>query len=80
MMFWYGHGMNGWDYAFTFLAWALVITGLIVLVRYLASAQRTPNDTTPQQFLAERFARGEIDEQEYRTRLAALRGNPTTRV
>jgi putative membrane protein len=80
MMFWYDHGMNGWGYAFTFLVTVLVIAGVIVLVRYLVRDQRTPNDTTPQQILAERFARGEIDEQEYRTRLATLRGNPTTRV
>jgi putative membrane protein len=80
MMFWYDHGMNGWGYAFTFVFWALVIAAVIVLVRYLVGAQRTSNDRTPQQILAERFARGEIDEQEYRARLATLRDNPTTRV
>lgn len=31
--------------------------------------------TTPDQILAERFARGEIDEGEYRARLAVLRGS-----
>jgi len=31
--------------------------------------------STPEQVLAERFARGEIDEGEYRQRLATLRGH-----
>ena len=36
---------------------------------------RTPaSPGTPEQLLAERFARGEIDEEEYRHRLAVLRG------
>lgn len=33
-----------------------------------------PGMQHPEQILAERFARGEIDEQEYRSRLATLRG------
>ncbi|MFJ9695945.1 SHOCT domain-containing protein [Kitasatospora sp. NPDC101183] len=32
-----------------------------------------PHGPTPEQLLAERFARGEIDEEEYRRRLATLR-------
>ncbi|HYQ63962.1 SHOCT domain-containing protein [Actinophytocola sp.] len=79
MMSWYDHGMNGWGYAFTFLVTALVVAGVVLLVRHLVGDQRTPSDTRPQQILAERFARGEIDEQEYRTRLTTLRGNPPTR-
>jgi hypothetical protein len=35
----------------------------------------TPAATPPERLLAERFARGEIDEEEYRRRLAVLRGN-----
>ncbi|MFI0716705.1 SHOCT domain-containing protein [Streptomyces inhibens] len=31
---------------------------------------------TPEQILAERYARGEIDEEEYQRRLATLRGSP----
>ncbi len=33
-----------------------------------------PAAATPEQILAERFARGEIDEQEFRQRMAVLRG------
>ena len=83
MMFWYGTGVNGWGYALMsigmVLFWGLVIVGIIALVRYLArSGQHTTPPpqvrATPEQVLAERFARGEIDEQEYRQRLDTLSG------
>jgi putative membrane protein len=75
MMFWYG--MNGWGYALTTISmallWALVILGVVALVRYLARDQQTTTRPTPQQLLADRFARGEIDEHEYHRRLDVLR-------
>ena len=85
MMFWYGNGMGGWGYALMpvsmVLFWGLVILGVIALIRYFARTPQRPDGTraahpTAEQVLAERFARGEIDEQEYHSRLAALRGNP----
>ncbi|MFL6126740.1 SHOCT domain-containing protein [Actinophytocola sp.] len=80
MMFWYGHGMSGWGYVFmataTIVFWGLVIAAVVVLARYLTRAPRTSADTGPERILAERFARGEIDEQEYRSRLTTLRGGP----
>ncbi len=78
MMWWYGYGMSGWGYALMtvsmVLFWALVIFGVIALVRYLGRSDR-PATTLPtaEQVLAERFARGAIDEQEYHQRLDALR-------
>jgi putative membrane protein len=87
MMFWYGNGMSGWGYALMtvsmVLFWGLVILGVVVLVRYLsrsahgasAVGARRPK---PEEVLAERFARGEIDEQEYRSRLNALGGSPAS--
>jgi putative membrane protein len=84
MMFWYDHGMSGWGYglmtAGTILFWALLIVGVILLVRYVTREQRTPRASTPEQILAERYARGEIDETEYRDRLATLRGDNRTQV
>ena len=75
-MWWYGNGMGGWSVALmmigTLLPWALVVLGGVALLRHGARAQRaaTPGPRpTPEQLLAERFARGEIDEQEYRSRL-----------
>jgi putative membrane protein len=56
------------------LFWALIITGAVLLFRALnrptggAPVQRP----SPGQLLAERFARGEIDEDEYQRRLATL--------
>jgi putative membrane protein len=52
---------------------AVVVVLVVVLVRHFASPSssgvRSAQDT-----LAERFARGEIDEDEYRKRRDALRG------
>ncbi len=87
MMFWWGEGMTGWGYALMsvsmVLFWGVVILGIVALVRYLArSGQSAGGAGTPrasaEQVLAERFARGEIDEQEYQSRLAALRGPQQT--
>ena len=82
MMFWYGDSMSGWGYAGMgigmVLFWALIIVGIVALVRYSSGNQqggRPPSDDvpSPEQLLAARFARGEIDEAPYRERLAVLR-------
>ena len=83
MMSWYGGGMSGWGYALgtisLVLFWGAVIAGIVLLVRHLGrSGQQPPAPpslpATPGQLLAGRFARGEIDEQEYQQRLAVLQG------
>jgi putative membrane protein len=73
-----------WVHTITRLVFlAAVIAGVILLVRYLAN--RPPQGTTTMQqppspshgamqILEERFARGEIDESEFRSRRDALRG------
>ena len=82
-MNWYGSGMSGWGYALMTISmvlfWGAVIAGIVLLVRHFGrSGQQTPappsQPPAPEQLLAERFARGEIDEQEYRQRLAVLQG------
>jgi putative membrane protein len=45
------------------LFWGLIIWGVITLVRYLGATNTSPSD--PRQILAQRFARGEISEEEY---------------
>jgi putative membrane protein len=80
-MMWYGDGMGGWGFALmavsTVVFWGAVIAGGIALFRYLNRTAATPGigDTrpAPEQLLAERFARGEMDEEEYRQRLDTLR-------
>jgi putative membrane protein len=83
MMFWWGQGMSGWGYALMsvsmVLFWGVVILGIVALVRYLGRSSRPAGGAgmprpSAEQVLAERFARGEIDEQEYQSRLATLRG------
>ncbi|MEU0684997.1 MULTISPECIES: SHOCT domain-containing protein [Streptomyces] len=89
MMFWYDHDISGWGWFGMSLGmvlfWALIITVFVLLFRSLS---RGPSDSggtgvppasrTPEQLLADRFARGEIDEEEYRRRLQVLRdGGPT---
>jgi putative membrane protein len=85
MMYWYGNGMAGWAIVVmilnTLLFWGLVIGGIVLLVRYLrpaGSARHHPPPPDPYRILAERFARGEIDEEEYRRRLIVIGGGPTT--
>ncbi|MFG1798067.1 SHOCT domain-containing protein [Nocardia sp. NPDC049149] len=60
--------------------WGLVIAGAVAVFRYAGRPQQFDNHPTvrltPEQLLAERFARGEIDQQEYRDRMRTL-GNPT---
>jgi putative membrane protein len=78
MMWWYGDGMGGWGYALmavsTVLFWGLLILAVVALVRSLGRQGRSGTArTSAEQLLAERFARGEIDGQEYRERLDTLR-------
>ena len=88
MMYWYGSGMSGWGYALMtvsmILFWGAVIFGIVMLVRYFGRSGQPPAEPrppqsaespqSPERLLAERFARGEIDEDEYRRRLGVLRG------
>ena len=76
---------NGWSFMpmtlLTLVILGLLVAGVVVLARFTARPpDRTPPDRAaePERLLALRFARGEIDEQEYRSRLAALRDRDTT--
>ncbi len=80
MMFWYGHDMGWWGYAGMgvgmVLFWASIIVGIVALIRFTTgSLQASRGDApTAEQLLSARFAVGEIDETQYRERLAVLRG------
>ena len=79
MMYWYGSGMSGWGYALMTISmvlfWGLIIASAIVVGRRLLREERTPGTapSTPEDVLAMRLARGEIDEDEYERRTAVLR-------
>jgi putative membrane protein len=78
MMYW--NGMGGWGYVFmtvnSLLFWGLVVTGIVALVRHFGGSRPTssgPAAADPERILAERYARGEIDDEEYQRRLETLR-------
>ncbi|WP_327347450.1 SHOCT domain-containing protein [Streptomyces europaeiscabiei] len=86
MMFWYDHDVSGWGWfgmsVGMVLFWALIITALVLVFRAANQPHEhthTPATPTPQQILEERFARGEIDEEEYRRRVDALHAGPLTK-
>jgi len=77
---WNGDHMGGWGYAMMIVSmllfWGLLITGIVFLVRYGVSSRQSGAEgsvASPERILAERFARGEIDESEYKARLAVIR-------
>jgi putative membrane protein len=82
--YWYGDGW-GWGSAGWILMgvalvvfWAVVITLVVLAVRYLAADRGRPAPPASAQsraedLLAERFAHSEIDDEEYRRRLTLLR-------
>ncbi|MEU4421547.1 SHOCT domain-containing protein [Actinoplanes sp. NPDC024001] len=79
-MMYYGNGIGGWAMVLmtvsSLLFWALVIAGIVAMVRYTGRDARRAGPVTygptPQQMLAERFARGDIDEEEYTRRRHVL--------
>ncbi|MCX4781539.1 SHOCT domain-containing protein [Streptomyces sp. NBC_01264] len=82
-MFWYDHGMGGWGWvAMSFSMVLLVALAVAAAVLLLRSGDRFPGGPmqppaapSAKQVLAERFARGEIDEEEYEQRLTTLRAH-----
>ncbi|WP_347877887.1 SHOCT domain-containing protein [Streptomyces lydicus] len=85
---WYGGwGSGGWVLmaVIMILFWGLLIAGIIALTHYLTGAGRSRQSGPTasgesgwsagraEGLLAERFARGEIDEDEYKRRLTVLR-------
>ena len=76
-----GWGWGGWILMtiVMVLFWAAVITAIVLAIRYVAGGGRDRNQTragsarTAEDVLAELYARGEIDDDEFRKRLTLLR-------
>ena len=78
----HGHMDGGWAVPMVItmvLLWALLALASVWLVRATRTPQVPPTatgtpvgPTGPEQILAERLARGEIDPEDYRARLTAL--------
>lgn len=81
-MNWYGDGMNagGWIAMIAMMGifWGLVIFAGVAIFRG-SSVSRSGSDARdrgPLEILDERFARGEVDREEYEARKSVLRGGP----
>lgn len=80
----YDH-MGGWGWAGMAVIWLLFLALLVLAAVLVGRAGRRAPDDRPaagrppaEQILAERFARGEIDEEEYHRRSTALRTDHAT--
>jgi putative membrane protein len=77
-MMYFGDHLSGWGWAFmafgSVLFWAVLATGIVALVRSLDgnNAFGSGGRSSAEDLLAQRFARGEIDEADYRRRLRIL--------
>jgi putative membrane protein len=86
MMGWHGDHMGGGGWALMSLGMVVVavalVLGAVALVRLVGGPTRPPATpvlhATPEQLLAERFARGEIDEADYTARRTVLREQSRT--
>lgn len=77
------HGYGSmWPIGGMMIGWLLLTVLVVGLVAWLVVSYGRPHDAsgpgrdtgTAQRFLAERYARGELDTEEYQQRLGALRG------
>jgi len=81
MMGYYDGGhMSGWGWAMmgfsSLIFWAILITAVVLVVRALRERDTQPRGgdaPSAEDILRQRFARGGIDETEYRLRLDVLR-------
>jgi len=64
---------NGWEHMFfggiiMLIFWGLIIALIVAAVRHFAKARAQPAPPDAQAILRERYARGEIDRQEFEAR------------
>jgi putative membrane protein len=74
---WNGIGMGSWSMVSmlvsSLLLWALLVGVPILLFRTFRDTTKPAGTSSAQQQLGERYARGEIDDQEYQHRLTVLK-------
>lgn len=69
----YGWHDGGWGFLWMILVWAIFLAIVVVFVRAaFPSGGRDERSRGAREILAERFARGEISEDEYRERKRVL--------
>ena len=74
-----GWGMGwGFGWVFMLLFWALIIFGIVAVVRWLIGSSTggtgSTREKTPLDLLKERYARGEIDQEEFERKKRDLSG------
>lgn len=72
-----GYGWMGFGWVFMVLFWVLIILGVVALLRWLGmggNASRGAPRKTPLEILQERYARGEIEREEYEQKRRDLEG------
>lgn len=72
--FGFGMGLFGW--VFMVLVWVLIIVGIIALIKWMTQSTISGNQhkKTPLEILRDRYAHGEIDQNEYEHMKNALQG------
>ncbi|MEW5707470.1 SHOCT domain-containing protein [Pelomicrobium sp. G1] len=84
-MMWGGYDGYGWGWGMGFgmismvLFWVLVILGIVILVKWIAAGSSSgggsaPREKTALDILKERYARGEIDREEFEQKKRDLAG------
>jgi putative membrane protein len=61
-------GMCGWGPLFVIVFWALVLAGLVLLVRWLFPRVQARSSDPALEVLRRRYAQGEISREEFETR------------
>jgi putative membrane protein len=74
-MMWNGYGMGTWGFGMMFgssLTFLALLFGGVYLLYRLVQGDRGVTDQSADRLLAQRYARGEIDDQEYQHRLGVM--------
>jgi putative membrane protein len=72
-MYAHGYGLFGWGWSWIFWVFLIIVAALIVAWALGPRRRVRYSSQTPEEILKMRYARGEIDREEYQRRLEDLR-------
>jgi putative membrane protein len=71
---------NGWSMGWMWIFWVAILVGLVLLIGWMMTAGRTrrggskePAEKSAEEILKQRYARGEVDREEYAQKIHDLR-------